>query len=82
MQRLLLSVWEAQKMTILFVTHDVDEALLIADRIVLLTHRPATVADIISIDKPRSPEAHLARDYQRRRLAILDFLGQRPAATA
>jgi NitT/TauT family transport system ATP-binding protein len=81
MQRLLLSVWETQKMTILFVTHDVDEALLIADRIVLLTHRPATVADVITIDKPRSPEAHLARDYQRCRLAILDFLGQRPAAT-
>lgn len=44
-------------MTLLFVTHDVDEALLLADRIVLLSHRPATVADVITIDKPRTPEA-------------------------
>jgi NitT/TauT family transport system ATP-binding protein len=69
-------------MTILFVTHDVDEALLLADRVVLLTHRPATVADVITIDKPRSPDAQFEESYQRRRRAILEFVGQRPAETA
>jgi len=80
MQQLLMSVWETQKMTLLFVTHDVDEALLLADRIVLLSHRPATVADIITIEKPRTPEAQFEESYQRRRRDILDFLGHRPAA--
>jgi NitT/TauT family transport system ATP-binding protein len=82
MQQLLTSVWETQQMTILFVTHDVDEALLLADRVVLLSHRPATVVEVISIDKPRSPEAQFEETYQRRRRAILEFLGHRPAATA
>ena len=80
MQQLLTSVWEAQRMTLLFVTHDVDEALLLADRIVLLSHRPATVAEIITIEQPRMPEAQFEESYQRRRRAILDFLGHRPAA--
>jgi NitT/TauT family transport system ATP-binding protein len=82
MQQLLVSVWKAQQMTILFVTHDVDEALLLADRVVLLSHRPATVADIITIDNPRSAEAQFHEDYQRRRRSILDFLGHSPAKSA
>jgi NitT/TauT family transport system ATP-binding protein len=82
MQQLLMTVWEAQKMTILFVTHDVDEALLLADRVVLLTHRPATVADVITIDQPRTPAAQFEQTYQRRRQAILEFLGHSPKLTA
>jgi NitT/TauT family transport system ATP-binding protein len=82
MQKLLVSVWETQRMTILFVTHDVDEALLLADRIVLLTQRPATVADVITVDNPRSQEAQFEEEYQRRRFEILDFLGQSPALSS
>ncbi|ORA09801.1 ABC transporter ATP-binding protein [Mycobacterium arosiense] len=82
MQRLLMKVWEQQKMTILFVTHDVDEALLLADRIVLLSHRPATVADVITIDEPRAPQSQFTGAYQRRRHDILAFLGHDSAATA
>jgi NitT/TauT family transport system ATP-binding protein len=82
MQQLLMTVWETQKMTILFVTHDVDEALLLADRVVLLTHRPATVADVITIDQPRTPAAQFEQSYQRRRQAILEFLGHSPKMTA
>ncbi|WP_301147487.1 ABC transporter ATP-binding protein [Mycobacterium simiae] len=79
MQQLLLTVWEQQKMTILFVTHDVDEALLLADRIVLLSHRPATVADVITIEEPRSPEAQFTEAYRRSRYDILQFLGHAPS---
>lgn len=78
MQQLLMTVWAQQQMTILFVTHDVDEALLLADRIVLLSHRPATVADVITIDEPRSPEAQFTDAYQRSRYDILQFLGHDP----
>lgn len=80
MQQLLISVWRETTMTILFVTHDVDEALLLADRVVLLTHRPATVADVITIDNPRDPQAQFEESYQLRRQSILEFLGHAPAS--
>lgn len=82
MQQLLVQVWSQQKMTILFVTHDVDEALLLADRIVLLSHRPATVAEVLTIDEPRTPATELTDEYRRRRQHILNFLGHRSAASA
>ncbi|EOM77673.1 ABC transporter ATP-binding protein [Rhodococcus rhodnii] len=75
MQQLLISVWERSRLTILFVTHDVDEALLLADRVVLLTQRPATVADVIEIENPRDPSAQFQESYRLRRRSILDFLG-------
>lgn len=78
MQQLLISVWEQTRMTILFVTHDVDEALLLADRVVLLTHRPASVADVITIENPRDSQAQFTEEYQRRRQSILEFLGHAP----
>ncbi len=78
MQKLLIEVWTRTQMTILFVTHDVDEALLLADRVVLLTHRPATVADVIEIERPRDASAQLDVQYQRRRQEILKFLGHAP----
>lgn len=80
MQQLLVSVWETRRMTVLFVTHDVDEALLLADRVVLLSPRPATVVDVIEIDEPRSPDAAFTEAYQRRRRAILDFLSRTQVA--
>ncbi|MFI1465433.1 ABC transporter ATP-binding protein [Nocardia carnea] len=80
MQQLLISVWKQTEMTILFVTHDVDEALLLADRVVLLTHRPATVAEVITIDRPRDPQAQFGESYQRRRQSILEFLGHAPVS--
>jgi NitT/TauT family transport system ATP-binding protein len=75
MQQLLIRVWESRRMTVLFVTHDVDEALMLADRVVLLSHRPATVADVITIENPRDPEASFSEVYQTRRRDILEFLG-------
>ncbi|MGH3725560.1 MAG: ABC transporter ATP-binding protein [Mycobacterium sp.] len=75
MQQLLIRVWETHRMTVLFVTHDVDEALLLADRVVLLSHRPATVADVITIEDPRNQEAPFTELYQQRRRDILEFLG-------
>ena len=76
MQRLLISVWEQHQMTVLFVTHDVDEALLIADRIVLLTPRPATIIRIVEVDNPRNPRARLEAEFARRRNEILATLSE------
>ncbi len=55
MQRELLDIWEKTKKTIIFVTHSVDEAVFLADRIMVLTPRPGRVREIVEIalDRPR-----------------------------
>ncbi len=55
MQRLLIETWQASPTTILFVTHDVDEALRIGDRVAVLGGRPATLTTIVTVPAPRSP---------------------------
>lgn len=46
----LLRIWEAERKTIIFVTHDIDEAVQLADRVVVLSDRPARVQQIVNID--------------------------------
>lgn len=49
----LLRIWTQYKKTVVFVTHDISEALLLSDRIILLSNRPAKVRKIMEIDLPR-----------------------------
>lgn len=46
----LLRIWEAERKTIVFVTHDIDEAVQLADRVVVMSARPATIQRIVNID--------------------------------
>jgi NitT/TauT family transport system ATP-binding protein len=67
MQSELLRIWEKEKKTVVFVTHSVDEAIYLADRIVILSARPGSIKDIIEIDllRPRvrtSLEVNKIRD--------------------
>ena len=48
----LLRIWEAERKTIVFVTHDIDEAVQLADRVVVMSARPATIQRIVDIDIP------------------------------
>jgi NitT/TauT family transport system ATP-binding protein len=48
----LLRIWQAERKTIIFVTHDIDEAVQLADRVVVMSARPATIQQIVSIDIP------------------------------
>lgn len=48
----LLRIWEAERKTIIFVTHDIDEAVQLADRVVVMSARPATIQRIVNIDIP------------------------------
>jgi NitT/TauT family transport system ATP-binding protein len=57
MQELLTRVWERHRLTVLFVTHDVDEAVYISDRVVVMTNRPGRIKDEITVDLPR-PRTH------------------------
>jgi ABC-type nitrate/sulfonate/bicarbonate transport system ATPase subunit len=53
----LLRIRALQRMTVLFVTHDVEEAVVLADRVVVLAPRPGRVRDIVSVDLPRPRSA-------------------------
>jgi NitT/TauT family transport system ATP-binding protein len=53
MQQMLLRLWHEFHMTIVFVTHDVDEAVFLSDRVVVLTPRPGTIKAQLAIDLPR-----------------------------
>jgi NitT/TauT family transport system ATP-binding protein len=49
----LLRLWEQWRSTVLFVTHDVDEAVMLSDRVLVMSSRPGTVLDAFAIDLPR-----------------------------
>jgi NitT/TauT family transport system ATP-binding protein len=53
MQKLLLRVWEHTKKTVLFVTHDIDEAILLGDRIYVMTAHPGRIQEEITVPIPR-----------------------------
>ena len=57
MQEWLLSVWQEQRGTILFVTHDIDEAIFLADRVVVMTPRPGRVREIFAVGIPAATAA-------------------------
>jgi NitT/TauT family transport system ATP-binding protein len=48
----LLRIWQTERRTIIFVTHDIDEAVQLADRVVVLSSRPARIEDILTVDIP------------------------------
>jgi NitT/TauT family transport system ATP-binding protein len=53
MQELLLSVWREVRTTILFVTHDIDEALFLSDRVIVMTARPGQIRDLVTVKLTR-----------------------------
>jgi NitT/TauT family transport system ATP-binding protein len=61
MQTHLLDIWHATDVTIFFITHDLDEAVYLADRVVVLAPRPGRVQEIIEVPlgRPRSPRSRL-----------------------
>jgi NitT/TauT family transport system ATP-binding protein len=70
----LLRIWEAERKTIVFVTHDIDEAVQLADRVVVLSARPAVVQEIVSIDIPHPRDISSPR-YLDLRDGILQQIG-------
>ncbi|HET7093251.1 MAG TPA: ABC transporter ATP-binding protein [Thermomicrobiales bacterium] len=77
LQTWLVALWERERRSVLLVTHDVDEAIFLADRVVVLTARPGRVALIETIDLPRPRHRAVVTSpaFARYKAAILGALG-------
>jgi len=76
----LLRLWAARQMAVIFVTHSISEAVLLADRVVVMSPRPGRIADImqVALPRPRSFEQEGTEEFQRcaARIRALIFRGR------
>lgn len=70
----LLRIWQAEKKTILFVTHDIEESVQLADRVVVMSARPATIQRVVEIDIPHPRDISSPR-YLELRDGIFEEIG-------
>jgi NitT/TauT family transport system ATP-binding protein len=80
MQTLLLEIWEATASTVLFVTHDVEEALYLADRIFIMSAHPGTIVQDLGVPfgRPRRPEMKMGEQFHELQADILAHLRRSP----
>ncbi|WP_413775823.1 ABC transporter ATP-binding protein [Paenibacillus sp. LS1] len=76
MQRWLLDIWEQNRRSVLFITHNIEEALLLADRVYVLSNRPATVLHEVHIpfDRPRREEITEESAFLERKRQIAQWM--------
>ena len=76
MQELLLALWERHHQTVLFITHDIEEAVLLADRVCVMTARPGRIKKSIQvrIPRPRSIELTTSPEFNALRREVLDLI--------
>jgi NitT/TauT family transport system ATP-binding protein len=75
LQKELLEIWDKTKKTIMFVTHSVDEAVFLADRLIVLTPRPGRVCEVMHIDLNR-PRDRTSVEFAQLRRKVLDLIAQ------
>jgi NitT/TauT family transport system ATP-binding protein len=73
LQEELLDIWSKERKKVLFVTHNVDEAVFLADRVIIMTARPGRIKEIVDIDIPR-PRIRTETEVNKVRTAILKTL--------
>ena len=74
LQKEILGLWEASRFTALLVTHDVDEALTLSDRLIVLSERPGRIVGDLTVDIAR-PRRHNDARFQEMRRTVLGLLG-------
>lgn len=75
LQSELLEIWQKTRKTVVFITHSVDEAVFLSDRIVVLTPRPGRICRIFPVDLPR-PRNRTSPEFARVRREVLDLINQ------
>jgi NitT/TauT family transport system ATP-binding protein len=75
LQKELLDIWDKTKKTIIFITHSVDEAVFLADRIIVLTPRPGRICQIFPVELKR-PRDRTSVEFAQVRREVLDLIGQ------
>jgi sulfonate transport system ATP-binding protein len=73
MQQEILRIWEAERTTVVLVTHDIEEAVYLADRVVIMSPQPGTIRNIVQVDLPR-PRDRTDHKFVRVRKSIHDGL--------
>jgi sulfonate transport system ATP-binding protein len=73
MQQEILSIWEAERTTVVLVTHDIEEAVYLADRVVIMSPQPGTIRNILPVRLSR-PRDRTDREFVRVRRAVHDEL--------
>ncbi|SNR46036.1 ABC transporter ATP-binding protein [Puniceibacterium sediminis] len=76
MQKWLLSVWAAEKRTVVFVTHDIDEAIFLADRVVVMSPRPGRIRDIlpVTLPRPRGRDVYTSKEFLHLKDQIMTYI--------
>lgn len=76
MQKWLLSIWEAYDQSILFITHSIDEALFLSDKIVILSANPAHIKKVITVpfSRPRNEEILLSAEFLQWKKEIIEVI--------
>jgi ABC-type nitrate/sulfonate/bicarbonate transport system ATPase subunit len=74
MQELLLGIWEAERKTVLFVTHDIDEAVFIGSRVVVMTARPGRIKRdrVVPLPHPRHYAMKTSPEFARLKAELTD----------
>lgn len=71
MQQEILRIWETERTTMILVTHDIDEAIYLGDRVVVMSNRPGTIKKIVTVDLPR-PRDRTGYEFVRIRKTIYE----------
>lgn len=83
MQELLLEIWQQSRSTVVFITHDLDEAIFLSDKIILMSARPGTVKEVFinPIKRPRTIDTHSTNEFIELKRKLTSSLREEIAAS-
>ncbi len=76
MQQILTNMWQHLKISVLFVTHDIDEAIFLSDRVYCMTARPGTIKAemVVPLERPRQPSMMVSPEFLRLRKDLMSLI--------